>query len=86
VCVDWVSLTLCLISVVFTEKLVLWRSEIFGGISNEISVLLDDSTLLRDMKGFAFGRRSQFCLTEIFVSQPKATWTGGRRTPRPSCA
>jgi hypothetical protein len=38
-------------AVVSTEKLVLWRSEIFGGISNEISVLLDDSTLLAELKG-----------------------------------
>jgi hypothetical protein len=30
--------------VVSTERLILWWSEIFGGISNEISVLLDKST------------------------------------------
>lgn len=41
--------------VVSTQRLILWRSEIFGGISNEISVILDESTLLTDMKGIAFG-------------------------------
>jgi hypothetical protein len=41
--------------VVSTERLVMWRSEIFGGMSNEISVLLDESSLPKDMKGFAFG-------------------------------
>jgi hypothetical protein len=40
--------------VVSTEKLILWRSKIFGGISNEISVLLDQSTLPREMKGMSF--------------------------------
>ncbi len=43
--------------VVSTERLVLWRSEIFGGMSNEISVLLDKSTLVRDMQGMLFGSR-----------------------------
>jgi hypothetical protein len=43
------------LSVVSTERLILWRSEIYGGISNEISVLLDESTLPGAMKGFAFG-------------------------------
>lgn len=37
--------------VVSTSRLVLWRSEIFGGLSNEISAILDQSTLLRDMEG-----------------------------------
>ncbi len=45
--------------VVSTERLVLWRSEIFGGISNEISVILDQSTLPRDMKGLEFGLQFQ---------------------------
>ena len=45
----WLILLLC--AVVSTERLVLWRSEIFGGISNEISVLLDQSTLPSEMKG-----------------------------------
>jgi hypothetical protein len=40
--------------VVSTERLVLWRSEIFGGMSNEISVILDESSLPKDMRGFAF--------------------------------
>ena len=52
---------ICCVSVVSTERLVLWRSEIFGGISNEISVILDQSTLLRDMKGLAFGLGSVLC-------------------------
>ena len=30
------------------------RSQIVGGISNEISVILDKSTLLRDLKGISF--------------------------------
>jgi hypothetical protein len=42
--------------VVSTERLILWRSEIFGGISNEISVLLDQSTLPGEMKGMSFER------------------------------
>ena len=49
-------LTDVIVVVVSTERLILYRSEIYGGISNEISVLLDQSTLPRDMKGFAFGR------------------------------
>jgi hypothetical protein len=40
-----------MVAVVSSERLVLWRSEIFGGISNEISVLLDQSTLPKDMEG-----------------------------------
>jgi hypothetical protein len=40
-----------LLSVVSTERLVLWRSEIYGGISNEISVILDESTLPKVMAG-----------------------------------
>ena len=43
----------------------LWRSEIFGGISNEISVLLDQSTLPKDMKGIPFTIRSHFCVFHI---------------------
>ena len=41
--------------VVSTERLVLWRSQIFGGISNEISVILDQSTLAKDMEGMSSG-------------------------------
>jgi hypothetical protein len=37
--------------VVSTMRLVLWRSEIFGGISNEINTIVDQSTLARDMRG-----------------------------------
>ena len=73
------------VSVVSTERLVLWRSEIFGGISNEISVLLDESTLPRDMKGIPFGRGSQLRCFQNFDLQRKATWRGERRIPRPSC-
>ena len=43
-----------LFSVVSTERLVLWRSEIFGGISNEISVLLDQSTLPDELESMPF--------------------------------
>ena len=46
--------------VVSTERLVIWRSEIFGGMSNEISVVLDESSLPKDMKGFAFGLSIKF--------------------------
>lgn len=46
--------------VVSTERLILWRSEIFGGISNEIAVLLDKSSLPGDMKCASFGSGSQF--------------------------
>lgn len=55
VVLGWFSSRSEMLSVVSTERLVLWRSEIYGGISNEISVLLDESTLPGDMKGFAFG-------------------------------
>lgn len=58
--------------VVSTERLILWRSEIFGGISNEISVLLDQSTLPEDMKGLSFGSGTQFCFPHFFILQPKA--------------
>jgi hypothetical protein len=71
--------------VVSTERLVLWRSEIFGGISNEISVLLNQSTLPKEMEGRPFGRELFFFYFQLFVSQRKATWTRERRIPRPSC-
>ena len=61
------------VSVVSTERLVLWRSEIFGGISNEVSVILDESTLPQDMKGIAFGRCPQGRCFQIFSLQQKAT-------------
>lgn len=49
------TLTVLDLAVASTERLVLWRSKIFGGISNEISVLLDQSTLVQDMRGMLFG-------------------------------
>jgi hypothetical protein len=55
--------------VVSTERLILWRSEIFGGISNEISVLLDQSTLPGEMKGMSFGSGTKFCFNFFFVLQ-----------------
>jgi hypothetical protein len=58
VVLGWFSSRSEMLSVVATERLVLWRSEIYGGISNEISVLLDESTLPGDMKGFAFGSQA----------------------------
>lgn len=61
------------VSVVSTERLVLWRSEIFGGISNEISVLLDKSSLPEDMKGLAFGLETKFWFPDFSVLQQKAT-------------
>lgn len=59
-----IPLTVCGNLVVSTKRLVLWRSEIFGGISNEISVILDQSTLLKDMRGILFcsGSPVNFCL------------------------
>lgn len=45
------SLFLWSLLVVSTERIFLWRSQIFGGMSNEIDVLLDESTLSRDMRG-----------------------------------
>jgi hypothetical protein len=68
-------------SAVSTERLVVWRSEIFGGISNEISVLLDESTLPRDMKGIAFGRGSQLRCFQNFILQQKATWEIKQQNP-----
>ncbi len=79
-----ITLKICAVSVVSTERLVLWRSEIFGGISNEISVLLDQSTLPREMKGTAFGREPQLFCFQNFFFQRKATWRRERRTPRSS--
>lgn len=58
---------------VSSERLVLWRSEIFGGISNEISVILDESTLLRDMTGMPFTGTGLRFYFENFVLQLKAT-------------
>ena len=58
---------------VSSERLVLWRSEIFGGISNEISVILDESTLVRDMEGMSFTRRGLRFYFENVVLQLKAT-------------
>ena len=74
------------VSVVSTERLILWRSEIFGGISNEISVLLDESTLPRDMKGIAFGREPKLFCFQIFVLQQKVTWKRERRIRLPAYA
>ena len=45
--------------VVSTERLILWRSEIFGGISNEISVLLDDSTLPKELESMPFWSKTR---------------------------
>jgi len=73
-CKIWLKNTVVL--VVSTERLVLWRSEIFGGISNEISAILDKSTLPRDMKGMPFGSHMKFFLFHFSISQRKATWTG----------
>ena len=58
--------------VVSTERLILWRSEIFGGISNEISVLLDQSTLPGEMKGLSFGSGTKLCFPHFLVLQRKA--------------
>ena len=58
--------------VVSTERLILWRSEIFGGISNEISVLLDQSTLPGEMKGLSFGSGRRLCFSHFLVLQRKA--------------
>jgi hypothetical protein len=55
-----VILNSCLVSVVATNRLILWRSEIFGGISNDISVLLDQSTLREQMEGTEFGSKSNY--------------------------
>jgi hypothetical protein len=71
--VDLITLTMLVVLVVSSERLILWRSEVFGGISNEISVLLDESTLPRDMKGITFGRDSQLCWFQNFVLQQKVT-------------
>ena len=83
-CMNLFVLKTLVVSVVSTERLILWRSEIFGGISNEISVLLDESTLPRDMKGIPFGRGSQLRCFQIFVLQRKATWKRERRILWPS--
>lgn len=69
--------------VVSTERLILWRSEIFGGISNEISVLLDQSTLPAEMKGLSFGSGTKFCFNYFFLLQRKDISRNWRRTQRP---
>ncbi len=71
-----IRLKSCVLLVVSTERLVLWRSEIFGGISNEISAILDKSTLPRDMKSMPFGSDIKLFLFNFSISQRKATWTG----------
>jgi hypothetical protein len=58
--------------VVSSERLILWRSEIVGGISNETSVLLDQSSLAEQMKGLSFGSGTQFCFHDFFILQRKA--------------
>ena len=73
-CKIWLKSTVVL--VVSTERLVLWRSEIFGGISNEISAILDKSTLPKDMKGMPFGSDMKLFLFHFSISQRKATWIG----------
>ena len=50
--------------VVSTKRLVLWRSEIFGGISNEINVILDQSTLLKDLEGILFRSPNMFVFSQ----------------------
>lgn len=60
-------------SVVSTERLVLWRSEIFGGIANEISVILDQSTLPAEMKGSSFGRENFLFFFLLMLLQRKGT-------------
>lgn len=59
---------------VSTERLILMRSQIFGGISNEISVLLDDSTLPRDLAGSVSQVHSVGYFHENFKSQQKGIW------------
>lgn len=54
------KLTIALPSVVAPNEIVLFRSEIFGGLSNEVSVLLDQSTLPKDMEGISFGLHPHF--------------------------
>jgi hypothetical protein len=63
----------CSGAVVSSERPVLFRSEIFGGLANEISVLLDGSSLVRDLRGMAFGLRGIFILLKNFRFQPSAT-------------
>jgi hypothetical protein len=60
-------------AVVSSERLVLWRSEIFGGISNEISVILDQSSLLQDMRGLLFCPGAEFIFDEKFNMQLRDT-------------
>ena len=67
-----VNLT-CLFLVVSTERLILWRSEIFGGICNEISGILDQSTLLKDMQGILFRVSFVLIFHKKFKMQQKAT-------------
>jgi hypothetical protein len=47
-------------------------------------VLLDESTLLRDMKGLEFGREARGSSAHFFVSQRRGTSRSWRRTRRPS--
>ena len=65
--------------VVSPNRLVLFRSEIFGGLSNEISVLLDQSTLANDLEGMEWWLLGVVCWTNFFEMQRKATSTSCRR-------
>ncbi len=65
-CVALIALKIFVVSVISTKRLFLWCLEIFGGISNEISVLLNESTLPRDMKGIVFG-----CELQLYGFQKK---------------
>ena len=59
------------VSVVSTERLILWRSEIFGGISNEISVLLDESTFASGHERYCVWTRAQIILFSNFCFAAK---------------
>lgn len=63
-----ISFYLSLIGV-STEQLVLFRSKIHGGLSNEISILLDESNIEELLSGRLVGLKKIFFLFQKFLPQ-----------------
>jgi len=77
-------LTLIVVLVVSPQRLILMRSAVYGGLSPEVGVILDESTMLADIGGVAFGLRAGFFCSKKFIMQPKGTSRGGKLITTPS--
>ena len=69
---------------VSTERLVLFRSEIFGGLTNEINGILEAGNLLEVLKCELWHSVVSFIFSHIFVLRQKATWQDWRDPQMPS--